>query len=128
MTEFWRWVCIILRIHGGQSFVTLLASFYRWGSGKTGGKLPMNGDSGKVMIVLKRQGMKDDTKFCSEAFRVTKGIPSVNFHLSLKVLYPTVSHLLFVCTTFTWHWIEGLSESIKVKIRVWLPERESYFN
>lgn len=62
--------------------------------------------------------MKHDT------FSVTKGIASVNLHLSHMVLYPTVSHLLFVCTTFTWLWIEGLSESIKVKVRVWLPGRE----
>lgn len=68
--------------------------------------------------------MKHDTNFCSEAFSATKGIPSVNLQLSHMVLYPTVSHLLFVCTTFTWHWIEGLNESIKVKVRVWLPGRE----
>lgn len=70
--------------------------------------------------------------FCSEAFAVTKGFPSISLHLSCLVfqawLCSLLSHSLFLWTSSAGRWVEGLAEWM-CQSRGWgLALREGAFN
>lgn len=79
-------------------------------------QLLRNGDPGKVVCFQEsRKGNLIVTSdlFCSEAFRVTKGIPFGNLHLSHVVFWAgalliCIAFVIYI-TAFTWNWIEGLN-------------------